>query len=420
MPLARREFIKNATLSGAASLCFASVARSDSKSGEPEYLRNARWLGDRFIKWQAPYGGTDPKNCPYRTKENIVPTIIQGIGPQVRALYALYDATGIEKYKVAADRHAVFMMNAVHDPPVPYHNKMTLQGEEVYAASTSWQYGKVLSPCYDLFVKHNPDEHVFDLKAYSIFQWLQAHRRDDSYFGVGYPNGEFEDAQFSCDLGEVGSGLVGYYEVSDNKDALKDAFGLAKYFLTEHEDGSAAGVWSSKIGTWLVGPWPGGGAEHFTSQQYDQTGWGWSCLVVGEFLLELRELTDDDSTRKQIAEKCVKAFQWCIDHCQFDDGAHGMFGKDDKWVGQAAAAILLYTRLLEQDLVPPDVQEKYGPKIQKSWCWMLNHTGKDTYPTDGYIKVTGSTTTKPPENLLWMMSWTVDALLAGGEKFTCN
>ncbi len=41
---------------------------------------------------------------------------------------------------------------------------------------------------------------------------------------------------------------------------------------------------------------------------------------------------------------------------------------------------------------------------------MLDHTRPDTYPTDGYIRVTGATTTKPPENLMWMMAWTVEAL----------
>lgn len=417
MPLARRDFIKNAVAASTAGLAMSAVTSQGATTVRPDYLENAIWLGDRFIAWQAPYGGTDPKNCPYRTKANIVPTIIQGIGPQVKALYGLFDETGEEKYKVAADRHAVFMMNAITDAPLPYHNKITVRGEEVYAAATSWQHGKVLSPCYELFVKYNPDEHVCDLKADAIYRWLQVHRRPDSYFGVGYPNGEYEDAQFSCDLGEVGTGLVGYYKASKDERALEDAKGLAQYFLTEYQDGSAQGIWSSKIGTWLVGPWPGGGAEHFTNQEYNQTGWGWSCLVVGEFLLELRKLIDDPTTKQDIVDKGVKAFCWCIDKCQFEDGAHGMFGKDDKWVGQTAAAILLYTLLLKDGLMPADVEKEYRPKIEKTWSWMLNHTGEKTYPPKGYIKVTGSTTTEPPENLMWMMSWTVDALLAGGNVF---
>jgi hypothetical protein len=125
----------------------------------------------------------------------------------------------------------------------------------------------------------------------------------------------------------------------------------------------------------------------------------------------------DDAVRQSIDDKCVKALRWCIDDCQFEDGAHGMFGRDDKWVGQTAAAILLYIKLLDSEVLPADVKQKYHPRITKSWQWMLSHTGPDSYPKDGYIKVDGSTTTKPPENLMWMMSWTVDALLAGGPLF---
>src|SRR5687767_10575258 len=30
-------------------------------------LKNAIYLGDKFVSWQSPYGGPDPKKCPYRT-----------------------------------------------------------------------------------------------------------------------------------------------------------------------------------------------------------------------------------------------------------------------------------------------------------------------------------------------------------------
>lgn len=94
-----------------------------------------------------------------------------------------------------------------------------------------------------------------------------------------------------------------------------------------------------------------------------------------------------------------------------------MFGRDDKWVGQTAAAVLLYSKLVNDKLVPESVDETYRPKIERSWQWLLSHTGADSYPPDGYIKVNGSTTTKPSENLLWMMSWTIEALLAGEPLF---
>jgi hypothetical protein len=375
-------------------------------------------LGDRFVAWQSPYGATDLKKCPYRSPRGTATiAVVQGIGPQVRALYQLHKATGAEKYKHAADRYAVFVLSTVHDPPTPLLNQTVIGGKSVHTNSSAWVYGKSLSPCYEWFVANNPGEDLLNLKADSIYRWLQRHRRDDSYFGVGYPNGKYEDAQFSCDLGEVGMGLIGFYKTSRKPEALADARGLAQYFLTENEPGSARGVWSSELGTWLVGPWPGGGAEHFTAQQYDKVGWGWSNLVVGEFLIELRKQTDDKALHERIDDCCIRAFRWCIDNCQFDDGAHGMFGRDDKWVGQTAAAILLYGKLVEVNVLPADVTREYGPKIVKAWRWMLAHTNPDTYPDDGYIKVSGQTTTKPPENLMWMMAWTVEALLVGEALF---
>lgn len=62
---------------------------------------------------------------------------------------------------------------------------------------------------------------------------MQKHRRDEGYFGVGCPIGKNPDAQFSCDLGEVGSGLVEFYQATRLPEVLRDAVGLAKYFLTD-------------------------------------------------------------------------------------------------------------------------------------------------------------------------------------------
>ncbi len=424
MSLLRREFLKTATIAAVTSSVYSAnncVARERNVGGKAlisEAVQNAVTLGDRLVEWQSSYGSTDLSKCPYRSPMGTATiTIVQGIGPQVRALYQLYKTTGDAQYKTTADRYAVFVISTLHDPPVPLINTVTIDGKSINTNSSAWVYGKSLSPCYEWFVANNPQEDLLNLKAHSIYRWLQRHRRDDSYFGVGYPTGNYKDAQFSCDLGEVGTGLVGFYKTTKHEPALTDAKGLAKYFLTEHEDGSASGVWSSKIGTWLVGPWPGSGAEHFTGQEFDKVGWGWSCLVVGEFLLELHKLINDKVIQELIGDRCVRAFRWCLDKCQFDDGAHGMFGRDDKWVGQTAAAILLYAKLVDAKLLPASVEASYRSKIEKSWQWMLGHTGSDSYPTDGYIKVTGSTTTKPPENLLWMMAWTIEALLAGDRLF---
>jgi hypothetical protein len=411
----RRKFLNAAALATATT---TEIVAQESKTDSPvsQSLRNAVEFGNRFVLWQSPYGSVDPVICPYRSPGRHA-TGIQALGPPVRALYRLFQATGKTKYKAAADRYATYLMNTLHDPPTPYSSRVTINGQSISSLSAAWEYGKAFSPCFEWFSRMNPNEGAYDQKAYAMYEWLQRHRRPDSYFGVGYPAGKYPDAQFSCDLGEVGTGLMGFYTVTRHKPALDDAVGLASFFLTDYQEGSGKGVWSPRLGMWLVGPWPGGGAEHFTDQQYNTSAWGWSALVDGEFLLRLREHTEDAALKVQIDDKCVKALRWCVDACQFDDGAHGMFGRDDKWVGQNAAAILLYLELKRRNAIPVSVDGEYRPRIEKAWKWLLAHTAPDTYPADGYIRVTGRTSRKPPENLLWMMAWTVEALLEAPKQF---
>lgn len=410
----RRRFLRAAALGqGVWSLTTRLHAAPTETSSEEQALRNAAALGDRFLVWQSPYGGPDPVKCPYRTPGLFNAYHLHPCGPAARALYRLARHTGVNDYKRAADGYAVFLINAIHDPVTPYVNKIELNGTERNLLSSAWMFGKALSPCYEWFCLENPREDAWELKSYAIYRWLQRHRRADSYFGVGYPTGRAPDAQFSCDLGEVGTGLMGFYAISKHQPALDDAIGLARFFLTEYEPGSGRGVWSSRLGVWLVGPQAGTGAEHFKGQNYTEVGWGWSAYIAAEYLLRLREHLNDVAMRKSIEEKCLSALRWCFDACQFEDGAHGMFGRDDKWVGMGAAAILLYVELHKAGLITPQWTETYGPRLKKSWQWLLANTGRDTFPPDGYIAVSGSTSKRPLENMFWLMSWTVEALLEG-------
>jgi hypothetical protein len=334
-----------------------------------------------------------------------------------RALYRLFECTGVEDYKVAADRYATFLMNVVDDPPTPYVNKITLNGEVRFPYTQAWVYGEGLW-CYQLVHIHNRSEDPFELKAYAIYRWLQVHRRPDSYFGVGYPCGKASDCQLSSDLSEVGIGLVSFYEVTHHKPALDDALGLLKFFLTEWEPGSGRGVWSSPLGCWLLGAWPAPGeGEHVTTQQFESSAWGWSAYEGVLYLVRLRPYVQDAQIRTDLDDKCVKAFRWCYDACQFEDGAHGMFGRDDKWVGMTAAAILTYLELKAAHIIPDSVEAVYRPRVERSWRWLLEHTQRDTFPPDGYIRVNGTTTKLPLENLFWGMCWTVLALLEGDRVF---
>jgi hypothetical protein len=64
------------------------------------------------------------------------------------------------------------------------------------------------------------------------------------------------------------------------------------------------------------------------------------------------------------------------------------------------------------------VDRQYQPKVEKTWQWLVDNTTPDRFPADGYIRVKGTTTKRPLENLAWAMAWTVDALLEGSALFS--
>src|SRR6185436_8599097 len=137
-------------------LAGTNLIAADRPASSP--LTNAILLGDKFVHWQAPYGGPDPEKCPYRTPGKFDAFHMHGCGPMARALYRLYRATKDEKYKVAADRYALFLINALHDRPTPFSNTLVINGVRRTSLSSSWMYGKALAPCYEEFCKHNPKE----------------------------------------------------------------------------------------------------------------------------------------------------------------------------------------------------------------------------------------------------------------------
>jgi hypothetical protein len=414
----RRLFLQAASLSSILSFARADdeTARNRGSRGRSQALRNAALLGNWLVQWQSPYGSTDSEKCPYRTPGYFDAFHLHPSGPAGRALYKLRDATGTTDYKNAADRYITFLLAAIQDPVKPYVNWTMLNGRQRNYLSSSWMYGEALSS-YASFRQHNPKEDCFELRAYSVYRDLQQHRRADSYFGVGYPALTAPDAQFACDLAQVGVGLTGFYETANYRPALDDALGLARFFLTEWQEGSGRGLWSSKIGTWLVGPWPGTGAEHFTNQQFNTSGWVPGSHMVAEFLLRLHPHVEDASLRATIEERCRRACEWTFKNCQFDDGAVGLFGRDDKWLGMTASGILQYLALERVKAVPDDFQSAYRPRVEKSWKWLVANTKRDSFPNDGYIRVSGTTTKKPLENLMWYISYGIEGLVEGSRYF---
>jgi hypothetical protein len=114
-------------------------------------------------------------------------------------------------------------------------------------------------------------------------------------------------------------------------------------------------------------------------------------------------------------ERCVRSVQWQFS-CQFDDGAVGMHTQDDHWLGMTAAALLAFDDLRKVHWVDAALARSLDPRATRAKQWLLDNATEEMIDQGGYRKVTGRTNTFPPENLVWLLAWTIEALLRLGVR----
>lgn len=366
-------------------------------------VKQIRLLADRFTSWQTPYGRPDPRRCPFVTPGKCVSTHFHSPTFLAIGLYHAFKAMGDETYKAAADRYVTYYLAAMRDPPTG--------GQRQDYPSYPYQYGMALAG-FGPFRMHNPDEDCLDGKAAALYEWLLRWRwAEGSYFRNGYGNAKHSvaDCANSDDNCHMGRGLVAYHAVSGRADVLRDAEGLAAYYLTEMEPGTLKGCWSSALGTWVVAPTTVDSIEHFRNDKSCEMGWGFSSVGAIEFLSDLAPATNNE-IRRALADRCAASMRWQFDACQFDDGACGMSGRDDRWLGMTAGAILSYLRTRDAGLLDEKMQAAYRPRAIAARDWLLAHLTADDVDSGGYYKVAGKSEPRPPENQAWQMGWTLEAL----------
>ena len=366
-----------------------------------------RHICDQFVYWQAPAGGFDVEVCPYHrdTPFGKPSAFGQDIHWVIRSLYAAYDLLHDHKYKVAADRYAIFFIACLCDE------------------TPAWALGAALDPCFTLYRQYNPEdvslEHLWVglSKAKDLYRWLLGHRTDEpNYFNCGYPWSSAhpdEDVGFGADLCEVGRGVVGYHKFFRDEDALQDAQGLARYFLSEFESGTMNGIWSSELGTWLIGPRHCTGFENLIGVYADEAGWSWLSYFASIFLLRLHDSINDETFRDTIRSRCLASLRWVFDCCQFSDGSVGMCGQDDKWLGMTATAILQYLELYQRGLIDLETHQTYYPKAMQALMWLREMSDPMRFPPDGYILVTSKSKPWPGWNTTTMMAHIAEGLMNG-------
>jgi hypothetical protein len=382
----------------------------------------ARSLARRFVEWQAPSGRPDPQRCPFVTRKGqFYPPNTHPPAAMARGLYLLYGVTQEPELKLAADRYAVFGFSYQRDPVPGYacrQRALWLRGHAdraLYNSSASFQYGSGLDPAWRDFRTFNPDEDCFDARADSLFDWLQTRRTERGQaYELGYPPPDpaIPDWAFTDDLRHVGQGLVGYYELTRREEVLDAAVRLADYYLRPVQVGTAEGAFIEEIGTWCISPWPKPlTVEHLTNFRLDQAGWGWTARGAAEFLTRLHALLPDGHPRAaSMRDRCVRSVRWQFG-CQFPNGAVGMYSLDDEWLGMTSAALLAYADLHAAGWLSTEDQAELAPAARRAWAWLREAATEEFLDAGGYRKITGHTSPSPPENLVWLMAWTLEAVV---------
>jgi len=401
--ISRRNFFSVTTGAGVGALALANsaapAAEPDTAGSNAKHPKNLpalpqiRLLADTFVRWQMDTGRLDPGKTPYATwgsKRN-------SYQPLVIGLNEAYRATGIEAYRDAADRMAVFYLSCLCN-------------------TANWHpphfgIGLVM---YRELKRNHPRVVDFDHKAAALFEWMNDFQWDEgSYYRNGYAGGKMPDAGNSCDNACAGDGLTAYYAAKKRPEVLAAAEQLARYFLTEVKPGTYQGVWSSKLGTWVVAPTTQNRFEHFENVKSCEIAWGYTSIISINYLIRLAKATDKKDIQSSIAEKCAASMKWQFDACQFDDGACGMSGRDDKWGGMTAGAILSYLRTRDAGYLSEAGVAGYRPKAQAARDWLLKSISAENLESRsaGYFPVHGKSLPRPPDNVAWMLAYSLQALL---------
>ena len=398
----RRTFL---TLASAAGVAVAThrqphTLAAEQKIGGNDNSRAAqklRWLADKFVQWQTAYG---------RIGRDRVPAVKDY--PQAlfaMELYKVFEATGNAVYKAAADRYFTYYLTRMCD-----------------AHDTPARHGIALAAWGD-FKQYNPQETDFDRRMDCMFQYLMSYRwNEGSCFRNGYKGDEETyfrdgkkevgmDAANTCDLAVMGDGLLSYYRFTKNQQALDTAYALAKYCVTECEPFTYKGCWSSKIGTWVVAPTGNTRWEHHTNTPVKDCGWGTGSQPTTDYLLQVYSLSKNEDLKRNIRQKCVTSMKWQFDACQFEDGALGMCGRDDKWLGMTAAGIQTFLWNRTAGFLTQAEIDRYRPKALAAFNWMFDHLDDDCLAKAGYYRVTGQSHPEPICHGYWGITWAFEPLI---------
>jgi hypothetical protein len=269
----------------------------------------------------------------------------------VEALYRISRLTGDNRCRRIGDAHVQYMARSVSE------------------RHPTWALGNTLE-LIGLYGREHPADRTLLPAARNLINLLRARRvtittLDGVTFGhfpCGYGVLKAKDAGWTNDLSMAGSGLVWAYGLAGDKTILDDAVSFAEYFVQPWRpqalgaDGYwRCGTWHETIGSWVIGPSHYSGFES-TDAYADEASWVFSTATCVDFLTRLYRHRKD----RRFLGRCLQAARRTFRACQFEDGAVGMCGRDDKWLGFTAEA------LTQVALLRPHVGRK-----DKTWPELL-------------------------------------------------
>jgi hypothetical protein len=207
----------------------------------------------------------------------------------------------------------------------------------------------------------------------------------------------------------AGAGLVWAHEVTGDDTLLADAVSFAEYFVHPWRPKALGkhgywecGTWRAEEGCWVIGPSHYSGFES-TDRFADESSWVFSNLTCTDFLMRLHRHKPDC----RYVDRCFKAAQWTFRECQFPDGAVGMCGRDDKWLGFTGAAVSM-VMMVAPHLRPSDDRAALIRDANRAKAYLDAGLEKADVKTHGVEWVTRKSSTDPLVNV--GMVWTYGLL----------
>jgi hypothetical protein len=287
----------------------------------------------------------------------------------------------------------------------------------------SWVLGNALE-AIGLHQAHHGGTSPYATRAGEIVGWLRARRVEVrlpdgttyGHFPCGYPILKAKDAGWTNDLSMVGAGLVWAFEVTGDKSILADAVSFAEYFVRPWRPNAIGesgywecGTWREEAGCWVIGP------AHFTGFEStdlysDESSWIFSNLTCADFLIRLYRHQPDP----RYLDRCVRAARWTFREGQFPDGAVGMCGRDDKWLGFTGAAVSIIA------MINPYIQavDERAPLLRdakRAKAYLEAGLEKADAKTHGVEWVTHLSSTDPLVNVGMIWTYAFLGWLDGGK-----